>query len=248
MKKICFHIQKGGVGKTSISCSVAHCFARKKIPTILVDCDPQGNATSWLFPHDIPFDITDVLFRGMPLAKALIPLNENLTLLPVIAIGGQLKELSETKLAQNPRAFEFLLADLKAMGFQYAILDCSPSFSLLERAVIGAVDEVINPLSPEFFSIDGIELFTSILEDVQRANRRKIRNDKIVINMLNKSFARHKAFAETLQKWNYRVFTIPQDSKIAESQIARQSIFDYEPKAKSIIAFETLSNAILEDR
>ncbi|GMO41737.1 MAG: ParA family protein [Treponemataceae bacterium] len=245
MKKLCFHIQKGGVGKTSISGNVADCLARNGKKTILIDCDPQGNSSSWLCTAEIRYDIGDVLSGGCKPESAVVPLKNNLSVLPVIAIGGHLKEWSETKLVQQPKAFEFLMSDIAAMGFDVAVLDCSPSFSMLEMALIAHVDEVINPLSPEFFSVDGIEIFQHELQKIEKANRKKILNNKIVVNMLNKSFARHKEFYEELQKLRYEVFTIPQDSKIAECQIAHQSIFDYAPSARSVAHFESLTQRLL---
>ncbi|GHU24788.1 hypothetical protein FACS1894172_15530 [Spirochaetia bacterium] len=243
MKKICFHIQKGGVGKTTISCTVAWGLARRGCRVVLLDCDPQANTTSWVCTKQFRYDFTDI-FRGRSIDEVSVPINDNLSLIPVFSIDGELKNWSETRLAESPRAFEFLLDDLSKMGFDYAILDCSPSFSLLEKAIVCASDEVINPLSPEFFSVDGIEIFSNILQGLERNNRRKIKNDKIVLNMLNKSFATHRAFSESLQQLNYHIVTIPQDRKLAECQGAQKSIWEYDPKARCIPAFEQLIDLI----
>ena len=245
MRKICFHIQKGGVGKTSVSGTVAYSLARQGKKTVFVDCDPQGNASSWYCGEVIAHDIADILAHRAPLSQAVKRITDSLFMVPVVAIGGTLKEWSETKLAQNPKAFEFLMADLEGMGFEYAVFDCSPSFSQLERAVIAVADEVVNPLSPEFFSVDGIEIFIAELRKIEEAYRRTIRNDKIALNMVNKSFARHREFQRVLGDLNYQIFVIPQDAKIAECQIAHKSLYDFAPQAKSIPSFEALAAALL---
>jgi nitrogenase subunit NifH len=67
-----------------------------------------------------------------------------------------------------------------------------------------------------------------------------------VVNLLNRSFARHRAFLEELEKLRYRVFVIPQDSRIAESQIAHKSLVDFEPKAKSLPFFRELVRSVME--
>ena len=245
MKKICFHIQKGGVGKTSVSGNIAAILAGKGKKTLLVDFDPQGNMSSWFCKKKTEWDIASVLAGEMNLESALYSIDENWSLLPVIAPGGDLKAWAETELVRSPRAVEFLTGDMEKMGFDYAVFDCSPSFSLLERSIIASSDEVVNPISPEFFSIDGIENFAHELRNIEKANRRTIVNNKIVVNLLNRSFARHKAFLEELGKLEYRIFIIPQDSKVAECQIARQSIVDFDPRAKSVPYFTALAEALL---
>jgi len=245
MRKICFHIQKGGVGKTSISGTIASALARRGKKTVLIDADPQGNASSWYCGEKIRHDIGDLLARRSKLQEVLQEITPSLSMVPVIAIGGTLKKWSETELAADPKAFEFLIQDLNSMGFEYAVFDCSPSFSQLERAIIAEMDEVVSPLSPEYFSVDGIEIFTAELREIEQKYRRRIRNDKIALNMLNKSFSRHRAFQEALEKLDYTIFNIPQDAKIAECQIAHKSLFDFAPQSKAIASFEALTDALL---
>ena len=167
--------------------------------------------------------------------------------MPVIAIGSGLKQWAETELVRSPRTFEFLVSDLETLGFDYAFFDCSPAVSLLERSVISCMDEVINPLSAEFFSIDGIESFVNELRNIEKTNRKTIKNDKLVVNLLNRSFARHRAFLAELEKLRYLVFVIPQDSKIAECQIAHKSLADFDPKAKSLPFFMDLVHSLAKE-
>ncbi|MCL2128297.1 MAG: ParA family protein [Treponema sp.] len=246
MRKICFHIQKGGVGKTSVTGNVAALLAREGKKTLLVDCDPQANTTSWFCTDRPKHDIADVITGQASAEEGLYPLGANLSLLPVYAIGSGLKQWAETELVRSPRAVEFLVSDLENLGFEYALFDCSPSFSLLERSVISCMDEVANPLSAEFFSIDGIESFVNELRNIEKANRKTIKNDKLVVNLLNRSFARHRAFLEELEKLRYRIFVIPQDSRIAECQIAHKSLADFEPKAKSMPFYLELVHSVME--
>jgi len=246
MRKICFHIRKGGVGKTSVTGNVAALLAQEGKKTLLVDCDPQANTSCWFCPDRPQYDIADAITARVAAKNALIPIGENWSLMPVIAMESGLKQWAETELVRSPRTIEFLISDLEDLGFDYALFDLSPSFSLLERSVIACMDEVINPLSAEFFSIDGIESFVNELHNIEKANRRSIRNDKIVVNLLNRSFARHNAFLEELKKLQYRLFVIPQDSKIAECQIAHKSLIEFEPRAKSLPFLKELVQSIME--
>ena len=247
MKSIAFHIQKGGTGKTSCGGSVAAGLARKGHKTILVDCDQQGSASSWFLASPIDYELADALTGKAATERAIIELGANFYLLPVSPLDGALTSFAETQLIKRPKAFEFLLADLSALGFAYAVFDCSPSLTQLERAIIGSVDEVINPLTPEFFSIDGIELFTNELAQIEKAMRRKITHNKIICNMINRSFSHHVGFYENLKKLSYRIFAVPQDTRIPQSQIFHQSIYDYAPKSKTIAVFDELIYAITEE-
>jgi cellulose biosynthesis protein BcsQ len=246
MRSIAFHIQKGGTGKTSCAGNVAFGLSRRGHKTALVDCDQQGNASSWFLTAAIDYELADVLAGNAGAAQAAAGIAPGLSLLPVSPLDGSLTAFSETQLVKNPKAFEFLVGDLAAQGYEYAIFDCSPAFSQLERAVIGAADEVITPMIPEYFSMDGIEIFTNELAKIRKAQRRDIRHDKIVCNMVNRSFSHHAAFCESLKRLDYRIFTIPQDTRIPQAQIYHQSIYDFDPKSKTIPAFEEIVQAISE--
>jgi cellulose biosynthesis protein BcsQ len=246
MKTIAFHIQKGGTGKTSCAGNAAAGLARQGRKTALIDCDQQGNASSWFLTSPIDFELSDILTGKVETAQAVTEIAPGLSLIPVSPQDGNLTAFAETQLIKNPKAFEFLIADLEALGFDYAVFDCSPSFSQLERAVIGAVEEVITPLTPEYFSMDGIEIFTNELSQIRKAARREIQHDKIICNMINRSFSHHVAFYENLKKLAYRIFTIPQDTRISKAQIFHQSIFDFDSKSKTIPALEELIQAIQE--
>ena len=125
------------------------------------------------------------------------------------------------------------------------IFDLSPSISQLERCVLLAVDEVITPLTPEYFSYDGVELFNSELKKINKSYRKNIRHQKIVINNINQSFSTHKSYLEAIDKLeNYEIFKVPQDRKIADSQINNQSIFEYDKSSKTIPELRRLSLAI----
>ena len=105
--------------------------------------------------------------------------------------------------------------------------------------------KLIPVLTPEIFSYDGLEVFNSELNKINKGFGTDILFHKVVINCLNRSFRRHDVYYEQMQKWNYDFYTIPQDAKIPESQIYNQSVFEYSPKSKSIPELRRLTNDIL---
>jgi len=245
IKSFAFHILKGGVGKTSLSGNIAYYIGQNK-KTILIDCDIQSNSTNWFYPDMPSIELADVLQGNHEVKEATIELSDNFYLLPTKKQNSNLKLYSETQLFNEPFIFEDLLKELEKLGFEIAVFDLSPSISQLERCILLAVNEVITPLTPEYFSYDGVELFNSELQKINKSYRKKIRHKKIVINNINQSFSTHKAYLDAINKLtNYEIFTIPQDRKIADSQINNKSIFEYDKNSKTIPELQRLSNAMI---
>src|SRR5574344_290539 len=103
-KTIAFHLQKGGVGKTTISGTLACQSALDGFETLLIDVDPQGNASSWFLKDAPTYELADAIQGKCFAQEAIVPLAiiPHLFILPTFGIGGSLKNYSETKLAEEP--------------------------------------------------------------------------------------------------------------------------------------------------
>lgn len=245
MVKIAFHIQKGGVGKTSLSGNIAYSLALKGKKTVMIDCDQQGNLSSWFLSNTPDFELSDILNKNTVAENALVNIADDLYILPTFGIGGMLKKYAETQLAYEPQAFNKLCSRLQQLNFDYAIFDLSPGMSLLEKNIIAVMDEVITPLTPAHFSIDGIEIFNYELKKINDDFSSQVKHKKIIINMFNHSFREHNIILDKMKALNYSLYTIDQDRKIAESQTAGQSIFQYYATSKTIPEFERLTADII---
>jgi chromosome partitioning protein len=246
MRKIAIHIQKGGVGKTTISGNLGFALSQNH-KTILFDCDPQGNLSSWLLTDPPQYELADVLTESANPKDVIVPITDNLHIMPTFGLGGGLKDYSETKLINEQLVFKFLAREVSTYGYDYAIYDLSPGMRMLERCVIMAVDEVITPLTAELFSVDGVESFSDELRKINKNWEINVGHNKIIINALNQSFRRHKSFMKHFESLDYKMFTIPQDSKLAESQVVKQSIFDYAPDSRAIPQFIEIAQYIREE-
>lgn len=254
MKTISFAIQKGGVGKTTSSVNVAHGLARKGHKTVLIDADPQGNASTNYITELPGHELADVLFGKVEVKDALVPIRENLYMLPTYAIGGDLRKYGNTEVNEEPFIFQDLADALKKEGFDYCIYDLSPSFGPLERAVLLGSDEVVTPLLPEAFSVDGIESFTFDLDSLRKKMRARIRYDKLILNNVNMSLKIHKDSVNKIKSKipeSMQVFIIPQDVRIKDAQNANKSIYEYkreqdkeEGLSRSVTAFNDLVEAL----
>ena len=123
--------------------------------------------------------------------------------------------------------------------------DLSPGLSMLERCVILSVDEIVIPVLGEYFSIDGIEQAVSEIEKINRKFRRSVRVRKLVVNGLNRSFRRHREAYEQFRQLDFDLYTVAQDSKIAESQYAHRPLIEYYPGSKAIPELERLTSVLV---
>jgi len=249
MKTIGFHIQKGGVGKTTVSGSVAFYLASKGRKTVIIDGDPQGSASTWLVGKrpGVKYELADVLTGSAKAREALFPLSEHLSIIPSFGKGGGLKNYAEGPLLDEPFIFLDLREELEKAGFEFVVYDLSPGMSRLERCIILSFDEVITPFTPEFFSLDGLDIFRDELKKIQKSYRREVQHSKIVINALNQSFRRHTLITESFRAMPYQLFIIPQDSHLAEAQMVGKTIFESDPHSKSAQPIRDLAEAIAGD-
>lgn len=220
-KSIAFHLQKGGVGKTTISGTLACQSALEGASTLLIDVDPQGNASSWFLKYAPKFELADVIQGKCFPNEAIIQLDQvpNLSLLPTFGIGGTLKNYSETKLAEEPYVIQDLLKEL-SKTYEHIILDLSPGLGRLERSSLIAVDEVITPMTPEVFSLDGLEIFIEELKRLKKNLRSSVRHSKIVINSFDERIKQHRDIYEEASKGAFEVFKVPVDPLFRKAQEA----------------------------
>ena len=121
MKTITFAIQKGGTGKTSVSVSIAGELALAGKKTLLVDADPQGNSTGWIFP-EIEYEFADVILGKASLNQAIKQTAvENLFILPTAGLGGSLRDFSQTATGDKIYFVRNVLDEVEKLGFEYVI-------------------------------------------------------------------------------------------------------------------------------
>jgi len=256
MKAYAFHVQKGGVGKTTLSGNIGYLlsmFGR----VLIIDGDPQGSISSWLLADSsvpMKYELVDVLRGDVLVEKATIQIRDNLSLMPSIPIqaGPGLKSYGETNLVSEPMIFIDLLEEVKLLQYDYVIFDLGPGMSLLEKAMLLACDEVVTPLTPEFLSIDGIEIFSSELAKIQRSRRNtrldgEIIHNKIILNNINRSFKRHNLIVDRFRKGvnNYRIFEIGQESKMAECQGVGLFLEEYFPESRVLPSLKDMASVLI---
>ena len=187
--------------------------------TLLVDVDPQGNASSWFYDGELQYELSDVLQGTCYIQEAIVEIASvpNLFLLPTFGIGGGLKAYAETKIADEPYVLQDLVHEL-SNSFDRIVLDLSPGLGKLERSALIASDEIITPMTPEVFSLDGLEIFIDELEKIRKNLRSKVKHDKIIINSFDERIRQHKDIYDAAISGSFKVFKIPVDPVFRKSQ------------------------------
>ena len=234
-KTIAFHLQKGGVGKTTISGTLACQSALAGIPTLLVDLDPQGNASSWFLQETPKWELSDVVQGKCYPSDAIIKVEHipNLYVLPTFGIGGTLKLYSETKLADEPFVIQDLINEFKGK-YKHVILDLSPGLGRLERSALIASDEVITPMTPEAFSLDGLEIFIDELNRLKKNFRAAVKHDKVIINSYDSRIRQHREIYKAANKGNFRIYQIQVDPIFRKSQDTKVAPQLFKEKGKGL--------------
>jgi chromosome partitioning protein len=213
MKSFCFTIQKGRDVKTSLSVTLAVELA-KTGPTVLIDTDPQGNASAWIGPKEIEHELADALSKQCTAKQAIIKTAiPGLFLMPTAAVGGGLLEYEEGKGRDQPNCIKHLLRDIAAMGYHYAVIDTHPGWTRLTKAAVFACGEVITPILGDSFASDGLYIFAEKLKELRENMDTAAAYRRIIVNAIDRRIPQHLQTLEQVQAGAgpLRVYTMPCD-------------------------------------
>lgn len=230
MKTITLALQKGGTGKTSMSVTIAAELA-KHGKTLLIDADPQGNATTWIKGDTISSELADLLNEKREVKEALQTSNiKNLFILPTAGLGGDLRSYQmSVEASRRPYALADALEPIK-QHFDYCVIDTAPNFDPLTITAITASDEIIAVLQFNEFSKDGLQIF---LENYNKTKKdfhlppEKITFSKIILNAKDERIKQQEGILNTfkqLEEGGFTLFVVPVDQAFNKAQAIHTSI------------------------
>lgn len=237
--------QKGGVGKTTTSVNLAACLAVAGERVLLVDTDPQGNATSGVgvVKADLEACIYDMLINEVPIERVIVPTDTpGLDLVPakLDLAGADIELMSsmsrETKLKQ---ALERV-----ADRYEFVIIDCPPSLGLLTVNVLTAAQYVILPIQCEYYALEGISQLLKTIDLVHQHLNPTIEIAKVLLTMFDyRTNLSQQVVDEVRRFFGDKVSTmlVPRNVRLSEAPSHGQPIITYDPKSKGAEAYTKFS-------
>ncbi|MFQ3671931.1 MAG: ParA family protein, partial [Verrucomicrobiia bacterium] len=239
--------QKGGVGKTTTAVNLSAALASLGRKTLLIDLDPQGNATSHLGLEKVEgASLYGALVDGVSPSSLLQPTRDpNLFAIPAeIDLAG-----CEVEIARTPEPVQRLRQTLDPLRtdatFQFAILDCPPSLGILMTNALAAADALIIPVQCEYFALEGVSKILALIDRMrEEGQNRSLRIIGVLMTMYDaRTRLSEQVVNEVQQHLPDKVFqtVIARSIRLAEAPSFGQTIFEYDPNGVGALAYRNFA-------
>lgn len=241
--------QKGGVGKTTTAVNLAASVAVAERDTLLVDCDPQSNASSGVGvpPRSLDRSLYDALIGRTPLEEVIqsTPI-ERLKVAPATQdlVAAELELVDEEDRATR---LQHVLTSVRSR-FDYVFIDCPPSLGLLTVNALVAADAVIVPMQCEYYALEGLTYLMATIERVRSSLNPGLRVEGILLTMFDPRNNLSRQVAAEV-KAHFRVFdsVIPRNVRLSEAPSHGKPALLYDAQAKGAQGYLSLAHELLGD-
>lgn len=244
--------QKGGVGKTTTAINLAAALAEQGKTVLLVDLDPQGNASTGLGieAEERNYTTYDLLLEDISLSDVI--LETDVSGIRIIPANVDLSSADIELYSSEKRSFLLRDAlrqpDIDAYAFDYVLIDCPPSLNLLTVNAMVASDSILVPLQSEFFALEGLSQLLLTVREIRDSANPHLRIEGVVLTMFDsRNNLSQQVEMDARDNLGGLVFetVIPRNVRVSEAPSFAMPVLSYDPNSKGAIAYRALAREII---
>jgi len=242
--------QKGGVGKTTTAVNLAACVAAAERKTLLLDLDPQGNASSGVGvrPRTVDKSVYDCIIGRATLGDVILP-----TDIAKLFVAPATQDLvaAELELVDDPERATRMKNALGALpsseGFEYVFIDCPPSLGILTVNALTAADRVLVPLQCEYYALEGLTHLMATIDRIKNGMNPGLEIEGIVLTMFDARNNLAHQVAEEVRR-HFRVFesVIPRNVRLSEAPSHGKPVILYDVQSRGAQGYLSLARELLQ--
>lgn len=247
MRRIAVVNHKGGTGKTTTAVHLAAGLARRGRKVLLIDMDPQGNVGQWFGLGEEDLHVADLARGRAAAAEAVVEVRENLD---VLASDWRLAEAEETLIRGEERE-RWLRNRLARVddGYDFTIVDCAPSMSILTTSALAYANEVVIPISMEYLALIGVRQLVENILRMTSANGDEIRIAAVVPTFYQANLRKSGEILSVLERHFKSALTPPirVNVRLSEAPSHQQTIWEYSPRSRGADDYRKLVARFVDD-